>query len=93
MNTANFEAEFAVKLFKSDRDALMLEIESFSQEEAARSPNPSNPSLDTLKNSGTGIATLENHSLKNENATLRKENLLAEAEVGRLKEEKTLLAT
>lgn len=93
VNTANFEAEFAVKLFKSDRDALMLEIESFSQEEAARSPNPSNPSLDTLKNSGTGIATLENHSLKNENATLRKENLLAEAEVGRLKEEKTLLAT
>jgi hypothetical protein len=57
-----------VKLFRSDRDALTLEIESFSQEEAARSP----PNLDTLKNSGTGIATLENHSLKNENATLRK---------------------
>ena len=26
VNTANFEAEFAVKLFKSDRDSLLLEI-------------------------------------------------------------------
>lgn len=29
VNTANFEAEFAVKLFKSDRDALQMEIELF----------------------------------------------------------------
>jgi hypothetical protein len=33
VNTANFEAEFAVKLFKSDRDSLLLEIETFMKGE------------------------------------------------------------
>lgn len=69
VNTANFEAEFAVKLFKSDRDSLLLEMETFArnEEEASRSPTS-----DPRKQPQTTLTNLENHSLKNENSTLKK---------------------
>jgi len=70
VSVSNIEAEFAVKLFRSDRENLLLELQQLAMEDLG--PQRLSSTNDAGGFRSNTVSSTELHLLKNENAELKK---------------------
>lgn len=83
VNMSNIEAEFAVKLFKSDKENLLSDLQHFNLDELLQHARMS-ATNDAASKSPGRFSGAETAVLKSENIELRKKIMLMEAENARL---------
>lgn len=90
VSVSSIEAEFAVKLFRSDRENLLAELQHLSAEDIG--PVRMSSTNDAVGFKLTTVSNTEMHLVKNENAELKKELLMMEADNSKLKEQLSMLS-